>query len=231
MNEPTDPRMLDALRRDREAPVADEARRRVASRLGVDGATSSPLPPRSSGAASGVRWRVPALVMLAFVAGGAVGAALHARFAPAPAPRAVTVPGPGSLLAAPVPPIPTPPSAPGSSAPGVVLVPSPGPSAPSSLAAARVQLAQLDAERALLDSARAALVAGDSDTALQILDRHVRTYRHPLLGEERDALLVQSLVRAGRFDEARSHAEAFRRAAPQSLLLPAVESAIDSIAR
>jgi hypothetical protein len=231
MNGPIDPRMLDALRRDREAPVADEARNRVASRLGVAGATSSPSPPRSPSAASGVRWRVPTLVMLAFVAGGAVGAALHARFTPVPPARVVIVPGPESPLAAPVAAIPTLPAAPESSAPDLALAASPAPTAPSSLTAARVRLAQLDAERALLDSARAALVAGDSDTALQILDRHVKTYRHPLLGEERDALLVQSLVRAGRFDEARSRAEAFRRGAPQSLLLPAVESAIDSIAR
>jgi outer membrane protein assembly factor BamD (BamD/ComL family) len=90
-------------------------------------------------------------------------------------------------------------------------------------------VAQLDAERALLDDARSALGQGDAARALGVLERHERQYPHPLLGEERDALLVQALVRAGRYTEARSRADAFRRRAPNSLLLPAVDAAIGSI--
>jgi outer membrane protein assembly factor BamD (BamD/ComL family) len=88
---------------------------------------------------------------------------------------------------------------------------------------------QLDAERALLDAARVALVSGDTDTALRALDQHSRTFPRPMLGEERDALFVQALVRAGRYDQARARAEAFRRRNPQSLFLTAVDAAIASI--
>jgi hypothetical protein len=72
-------------------------------------------------------------------------------------------------------------------------------------------------------------VSEDTEAALGALDRHTRTFSHPLLEEERDALYIQTLVRAGRYDEAKSRAEAFRRRAPQSLLLPAVDAAIASI--
>ncbi|MGH7435586.1 MAG: hypothetical protein ACRENE_07915 [Polyangiaceae bacterium] len=89
--------------------------------------------------------------------------------------------------------------------------------------------AQLDAERALLDTARAALVGGDADAALSALARHARTFGHPLLAEERDALMVQALVRAGQYSEARLRANSFRRKTPQSLLLPAVDAAVASI--
>jgi hypothetical protein len=91
-------------------------------------------------------------------------------------------------------------------------------------------MARLDAERALLDAARAALVSGDADTALRLLERHTRAYAaHPLLGDERDALFVQALVRAGRYDEARARAEALRRKAPDSLFLSAVDAALATI--
>lgn len=74
--------------------------------------------------------------------------------------------------------------------------------------------------------ARGALVRGESEEALGALDRHARTYRHAVLGEERDALFIQAFVGAGRYDEARARAKAFRRATPQSVLLPAVESVV-----
>jgi hypothetical protein len=89
-------------------------------------------------------------------------------------------------------------------------------------------MSQLDAERGLLDVARAALVRGDNSAALEALDQHARIFGHALLAEERDALYVQALARAGRSDEARARAEAFRRTAPKSLLLPAVEAATAS---
>jgi hypothetical protein len=61
------------------------------------------------------------------------------------------------------------------------------------------------------------------------LERHEREYPKPILGEEREALMVEALVRAGRYDEARVRAAAFRRATPGSLFLSAVDAAIRSI--
>jgi hypothetical protein len=50
-----------------------------------------------------------------------------------------------------------------------------------------------------------------------------------MLGEEREVLMVQALVRAARYDEARARATAFRRTVPDSLFLSAVDAAIASI--
>jgi hypothetical protein len=230
MTGPIDPRALEALRRDRDAPAPDAARARVASRLSVLGPRPDP-PPRGESAARAVTGSTQAgLLAIAFVAGGVAGALLHAGLSRAAAPRLVYIDRPTPSI-----PSVAMPSAAATrpSAAGSALEPSPPSSAsistgpPSSPPPSG--LAQMDAERSLLDAARIALVGGDSDTALHALDRHARTYSHPLLGEERDALLVQALVRAGRYDEARSRAEAFRRRVPKSLFLPAVDAAIASI--
>lgn len=226
MSEPVDLQYVEALRRDREAAAPDDARARLASRLGI---SSAPLPAAAppeggparatSGATQAGGW-----LAFAFVAGSAVGAALHAGLASAPEARVVYIESPAAAVPSAAPPAATTsaPSAADSAPPAAAIAP---PVAP----APHARLAQLDAERALLDAARVALVSGDSDTALRALDRHARTYGHPILGEERDALFVQTLVRAGRYDDARTRAEAFRRRAPQSLLLPAVDAAIASI--
>jgi hypothetical protein len=230
MNERTDPQTVDALRRDRETPAPEQARARVASRLGITGPFSGPLPPQGGvGAAKTWGAHTASLVALTFLAGGAAGMLLHARLTGGNATRVVYISGPAPSVSTPV----------ATSAPSPTRAAVP-PAADSSALASSVSTAvvaspsqarftQLDAERSLLDSARVALVDGDSDTALRALDRHAKTYRRPLLGEEHDALVVQTLVRAGRYDEARSRAEEFRRKAPQSLLLPAVDAAIASI--
>jgi hypothetical protein len=88
---------------------------------------------------------------------------------------------------------------------------------------------QLAAERALLDEARAALVQGDPPRAIERLQRHRRTFLNPMLAEERDAMEVEALVRAGRGAEARARADAFRKRSPDSLFMPTVQSAIESI--
>jgi hypothetical protein len=226
MNEPVDPRALEALRRDRERPAPDDARASVASRLGVSGPYPGPRPRRGALARPGAgRAHTTGLLAATFIAGGVVGAMVHSRLTPAPAARIVYVDRPA-------------PSVPSTAfATATTQVPGPGAPALSAIAIPatvapsppRAGLAQLDAERALLDTARAALVSGDSATALQALDRHTQAYRRPILGEERDALFVQTLVRAGRYDEARARADAFRRDAPQSLFRPAVDAAIASI--
>jgi hypothetical protein len=79
---------------------------------------------------------------------------------------------------------------------------------------------------ALLDEARAGLVAGDPASALKRLEEHQHRFLNPLLAEERDAMWIEALVRAGRTDEARRRADAFRRKYPGSLFLPTVDSAV-----
>jgi outer membrane protein assembly factor BamD (BamD/ComL family) len=81
----------------------------------------------------------------------------------------------------------------------------------------------------LLDEARSALAQGDPARALERLQRHRQSFPMPLLGEERDAMWVSALVKAGRYDEARTRAEAFRRRFPDSLFASMVDTAIASI--
>jgi hypothetical protein len=231
MSESGDTRMFDALRRDREAEAPKDARMRVASRLGLVAPFSKPplhLRGRAASRALGVHTIV--ISAATFIAGGVLGALLHAKVASVPVHHVVAVDRP----AVPIPVVAsttpaTPPSRPALSStvdsrsqaaplPTTTVAPVP-----------HVRQAQLDAEREVLDIARAALVSGDFDDALSALGRHANTFAHPLLGEEREALAVQALVRAGRYEEARSRAEAFRRKSPNSLLLPAVDAALVSI--
>jgi hypothetical protein len=229
MIEPTDPKTLEALRGDWQVPAPEEARARIASRLGIaEPPPGHPAPEASVRGAA--RWggHHAAMLLAAFLAGGAAGMALQARLAGGRGDRSVVMsasapPVPSQVApSAMTPMIPVMPRAPEGS---VVTAP-----APTAVAGAPDRAStQLDAERSLLDLARVALVRGDGDGALGALDRHARTFRRPLLGEERDALVVQALVRAGRYDEAHARADEFRRKTPKSLLAPAVEAAIASI--
>jgi hypothetical protein len=159
-----------------------------------------------------------------FVLGAAAGAATLASLRHPPAPQVVYVERPAaSSVAA------TPPSAAASTAASPTF-PSPpkGAVAPSS-AELLSGSSQLAAERRLLETARAQLVGGEPDHALAVLDSHRAQFPRGVLAEEREALTIQALVRAGRSDEARAKALAFQQRAPDSLFRPAVESAIESI--
>jgi TolA-binding protein len=81
-------------------------------------------------------------------------------------------------------------------------------------------------ERALLEAARRAIKAGDVADAFRGLDEHARRFPGGQLGEEREALRVQALVRAGDRSEARRRAEAFRARFPDSAFNPAIDSAL-----
>jgi hypothetical protein len=241
MTEPLDPDMLAALRKERGAPAPGDARARVAGRLaamlpGVATVTAAHDAPPSAaptaavgpaGAASVAHLGVAGtrgLLALAFVLGGAAGAGLHATLASPPPPRVVYVD-----RAAPVPlPVPEQPTPISTPMPTAIPTPIPTPT-PTPTSIAYSPAAQLDAERALLDNARHALTHGDAARAVEDLRSHERTYSKPLLGEERDALTVEALVRARRYDEARAKADAFRRKTPGSLFMSAVDAAIASI--
>jgi hypothetical protein len=87
----------------------------------------------------------------------------------------------------------------------------------------------LSAERALLETARAAVARGQSVAALAALRRHEQEFPQARLAEERESLWVQALVMGGQNDEARKRAARFRQTFPDSMLLPAVEAAVGSI--
>lgn len=180
-------------------------------------------------------------IAVAFVAGGGTGAALHAGLAAppdAPAVPVVTPARPAALSGAPS-------SAEPELAPSAVVTVSPvephvpvGPDDPRPSATPRTPPpnpraaapassgdAELASERALVDRARSALLSGHPSEALEAVDAHARRFPRGRLAEEREALAVQALARAGERAQAKVRAEAFRRAYPESLFIEAVERA------
>lgn len=87
----------------------------------------------------------------------------------------------------------------------------------------------LNAERLVVDVARSAYARGDRDEALRALARHASTYPDGALAEEREALAIRILVDEGRAPEAKARGLKFRTRYPKSLMLPAVEAALESI--
>ena len=87
----------------------------------------------------------------------------------------------------------------------------------------------LAAERKWVEMARTALARGRVDGALAALRHHARVYPGGQLAEERDSLLVQSLVAKGDYAQARIRAARFDRQHPRSLFAPAMAQALQSI--
>lgn len=78
-----------------------------------------------------------------------------------------------------------------------------------------------------MESARAALAQRDATTCLNLLQQHAQRFPQGRLVEEREALTVLTLAALGRMEEARAAARAFTHAHPESLLLPAVQQAVN----
>jgi hypothetical protein len=157
--------------------------------------------------------------VIAFVTGAGTGAAILHALTPAPKERTVVVEKIVPSIAA---------SSVDAAPPAVPVEALP--SVPIARVSAPLPTASADtfvAERRVLDAARTALTRGDVTAALSSLAEHEKTYPAGTLSEEREALYVRSLVEAGRIDEARARAARFRGRWPRSLLLPAVEAAID----
>ncbi len=230
---PIDPRDLELLRKEQPAPSATKARVRAKLAAvipsmsggghGGDSSGGAGANSRGSAAASrlGAKWSALAA---SFVIGGITGAALYAGLTERRSPEVAYVDRPVPALASatsgPFPSADTTGIA-AVTATAAVLVPHPVSSA--------TRLSQLSAERMVLDEARGALVQHDAQRALDALDRHRRTFANGLLAEERDAMQVQALVAAGRYDEARLRANSFRKRTRDSLFLPMVDAAIASI--
>jgi hypothetical protein len=229
-----DPRDLELLRAEEPADAA--ARARVRSKLvglipmggagtGLPGVAKPPHAPADAASSSGLGTKY-AIAAIAFVIGGVAGAALYAALLKPRTPQIVYIEAPTS------PPVELPLGAPlatGTTTEAARRVPESSARPDSRPAASRGSGSQLSAERIMLDEARAALVRGDASRALALIDRHRATFANPLLGEERDAMEVQSLVNAGRFREARTRADAFHPHAPGSLFAPVVDAAVESI--
>ncbi|WP_394822189.1 outer membrane protein assembly factor BamD [Pendulispora albinea] len=84
----------------------------------------------------------------------------------------------------------------------------------------------LAAERALVETARAALARADANAALTTLQRHARQFPNGVLAEEREALAVQALAKTGDAAAAKSRGERFLQRFPRSLFVPIVEDAM-----
>ena len=256
--EPLDDDLAGLLNAERERPSASrEAQGRVLASLSVSlgvpipggGAPPAPPPPAVPPAAAGSAGSVGAAKAAVAAAGTAslfkpilVGVAfgvltsgvLIARPGPTvapPVPVVSTVPA-GSAPLALAPSIPAGPAA----DPRLALTAAPAASAavkpmPSGSGAARdaVRDQGLAAEREILDEAQRALSSSGPAAALAALERHQREFPGGRLSQEREALTIRALARAGRMDEARARAAQFRAAHPDSLFLPVVESAAPAI--
>jgi hypothetical protein len=168
------------------------------------------------------------------------GPSLPAREAPIPAPSSSTTTPPSGLapavVATPAPALeppspetpPTPPTPPTSSSVAPSVSPSNASSTTKKPPAAASPSLEMAWEVPQLESARAALAAGQPAEALGLVEDHARRAPGSALREEGRAIAVLALVALGRHDEAQSAATAFAAAHPQSLFLPRVRRAVAS---
>lgn len=170
-------------------------------------------------AASAVRWKIGAALVVGLLGGAAIE---HARVA-AVGPSAALSPAPAvSVSAQPAEPrhdddasvpvvalsdLP-------STSPQKLLAPSPHGTDASASDGRDVLLHE---ERSLLDRARTALGRRDSAAALEALREVDRRLSNPQLREEHDALVILALAQAGRAEEARQRAAAFHARYPKSM--------------
>lgn len=175
----------------------------------------------------------------AFLIGGGVGAAVHAAVVakdapitppsaiPSPSPSARPDPGPNtapsdSVAAISVSALP---SASTRVVPAITLAPSTRPSSTASADPVAQRDVDLAAERALVDRARTALTRGQPAAALEALDSHAKSFPRGRLTEEREALAIDALARAGRTQEAATRADRFRSTWPNSVFGGLVDTA------
>lgn len=228
--------LLDA---ERARPPVDEAMQaRLRARVGLGVGLGVGAAAITMGAAKGsaikawlsAKW----FVLLTFFAGGLVGFALRGIVAPSPsvyvpvgkdvpptlAPSASALPVSGSTVP---PEAPVAASASASTKAALVVPPKPTVSA----SASAVNPAADEAK--LVEMARTALVRGSATDALAALDLHAARHPNGERAEEREALAVQALVKAGRADDAKVRAERFRKSFPGSIYLGAVNASIASL--
>jgi hypothetical protein len=187
------------------------------------GAAASVRPVALFGGVAGSK--VLAGVVVVWLMGGITGAALYRAWRPSEV-RVVYLDRPLAAPSSPVPvPVPVPLSAPFGVTSGTAMSSAADRTSPSSAVISSSDLAR---ERALLDVARAAASHGEPAQVLAVVAQHRAQFPHGRLSEERDALAIRALSSLGRTAEARTRAEAFRAAYPNSFLIPALESALSA---
>lgn len=231
MNRRLDPHLSALLQKEREHPDPPHpAKERVWARVGAT--LAMPAPPSAHPAPSSAPGAAPAsigwvaAVSVALV-GGASGVllAFHTMSASPAALPTASASAPATAFAFPVVAFPTATASAAQSASVRTL-----PVAPTTSSPARPPGAtDLAAERLLLDRARAELLRGEGTAALGAVTEHSNRFPRGVLAEERDALRVEALVAAARYDEARAWALKFHAAHPGSLLTSAVDDALGAI--
>ncbi|MFT3772527.1 MAG: hypothetical protein QM820_44605 [Minicystis sp.] len=237
--EPLPPELRALFEEERAAyPDRSEARARVLRRIETAvalGSAPAPAPatggadggpagasPAAAKAASAALPKTAAWIALAF-AGGVAAGELHGRSS-APAPPAPAPRDPPAAIATGAPARSTEP-APGEVEPTVKPSAAPAPRASSSAKTAPTSdpASDLAEEQALIDTARAALARGRSGDALRAADEHARRFPRGRLSQERELLVIQALLLAGRRSDAEARAQRFKTAFPRSLYGSAID--------
>jgi|CZKU01.1.fsa_nt_gi hypothetical protein len=232
MSDPLDPRFARLLHHERARPDPSESTKtrvfaRVHATLAIPlAATPDAPPPAPSGegtaAGAGTGTFAGTAFLSLLLAGGAMAFfASRATWDPPVPPVTQTAAMATEAQPAPLPRESAVPSMP--SDPPEVEAASPR---PGSVRASSSIVYDLAAERRLLEHARADLLRHDADAALVAVGEHARRFPRGVLSEERDALRVEALVAAARYDDARAAGATFRAAHPGSLLTSAVDSAL-----
>ncbi len=78
-----------------------------------------------------------------------------------------------------------------------------------------------ESESELLMRAQKALASGDATLALSLTQRHTR-FPRAVMGQERERIAIEALIRLGRQQEARARARRFAKSYPKSGYLPRV---------
>jgi hypothetical protein len=245
--EPLPDDIASLLAREKDAyPVDPAAQRAVLSRVemaialgagGAGGAGGHGSPPGTAGgghvvaraAKTGIAGKMIAVALAAFVGGGLTGGAIVKTMTKAPALAPVAALVPATSAASALPALVPPPlaSAPAASSTDLPVPSARATSAPSSSSALGSR-GDLVREREVLDAARAALAHGQPDDAIVALQEHARRWPHGQLAEEREVVLIQALVAAGRTSEAQARAARFHQAFPKSIFAPAIDAALES---
>ncbi|HTA19406.1 MAG TPA: hypothetical protein VK989_08945 [Polyangia bacterium] len=207
------------------------ARERDEVWLGLAAQLAAPVAPSGQGApakavakiAAGAKAAavVKGAIVVAALGGGAVvGYRTSTRGDHAPAP--LVAPAPSVVSPPPAPPLEPP------APPSPVIAPREQRPRPTTLvadtSAHRPAASRLAAEGRVVLDARQALRDGQPDEALRGLEAARAEFGEGALAQEREALTIEALARAGRRDEARARAVAFLHAHPESPHAAAVRS-------
>jgi hypothetical protein len=202
-------------------PEPERKQRRIVAAFGLGAPLGSASSHPPQGATSAKRW--VGLAAAAIVIGAAIvvmttfsNPAPSPPSAPAPNAEVVTVAAPSGEIAT------APPAMPSLR---VDELPTAAPAARPAPASPTAAPATVEDELKTIDAARGALASRRPEQALAQVERYRVTFANPHFVDEADALEVQALAALGRTDEAKSKAERFLKAHPDSPYTQRVQSA------